>query len=244
MRVRGINHQKLSNRLVQLSGYSAKRLRPIHLFEASPNAGGGQYNPGLHGITLDSSLKNIRHHEERHGGQMLIGPHDMTKIKITDKHLAELATWAEISNPGISKIHDIAKAAATRAKYSLSSQPRILRFLSAIRSTKGVTYFDEMVKKHGEDGILLAWAEPPLNINGAPDALFFKQWESYMVAKGILQPNGGFTPKGEKYFQQKTKPRIRKRLTAAEQERQKQRHQLMIDDEWNVMRIPRSGKHE
>jgi hypothetical protein len=71
-----------------------------------------------------------------------------------------------------------------------------------ITQTKRHSNVRKLIKKHGEDGILLLWVAPPKK----QDALQITKWEKEMVKKGYLKEDGGMTKKGLQYFRRHLQP--------------------------------------
>lgn len=72
--------------------------------------------------------------------------------------------------------------------------------------------FQGIINRHGEDGALLLWANPPMK-NKRVFATSFRAWEKRMIQEGLLHPNSGLTPAGESYIRERvTLTQTQKRL--------------------------------
>lgn len=67
--------------------------------------------------------------------------------------------------------------------------------------------FQGIINRHGEDGALLLWANPPMK-NKRVFATSFRAWEKRMIQEGLLHPKSGLTSAGETL--------IRERVTLAQ----------------------------
>lgn len=101
------------------------------------------------------------------------------------------------------------------------SIPKIAPLLAYFATHYGIqlvrqTFVRNVIKRHGEDGLLLLWIAPPKEM----DALFVRSWEKKMVQNGYLKPEGGLTRKGLRYWRERLQPQaIWKFLHEAEQKR-------------------------
>jgi len=75
----------------------------------------------------------------------------------------------------------------------------VVRYLMQVSRS---LYVRGLIKKHGEDGLLLLWVAPPKKL----DALYIKEWEREMVKKGYLKEKGGLTKSGLRYWREHLQP--------------------------------------
>ena len=199
---RPINHSQLFKRASQILGVPVEKLKPPVTFRGSSRQNG--YFIALHQIQT-SKRQLTREHEERHGLQSIQEPYadriplnrigqnrisSETQSRLLKQYDKKIILFDEPTNPGTPN-------RTVEGLRLASFSPR--RFATQIlRSAR----FQKLLDRHGEDAVLLLWANPPKNRSGIPDALKIKQWENQMVQNGFLKPNGGFTRKGLQLFRQ------------------------------------------
>ena len=72
-------------------------------------------------------------------------------------------------------------------------------FITTVLGFLGREAMYRYYKKHGIDGLLLLYVDPPKHWN----ALLLNKKESFFVKNGLLRPDGGFTKKGLRYLREK-----------------------------------------
>lgn len=95
------------------------------------------------------------------------------------------------------------KVAFLQSRAQLFFLPSFLApsFISAALSDRK---FRSVFRNHGEDGLILLWANPPRGKTGTP-AIKFGNWEKRMIENGYLLERGGFTKKGLRFLREKVR---------------------------------------
>lgn len=140
--------------------------------------------------------------------------------------------FMEVSNPafGAATGSTINAGGSIKRDLSFAAAVGLLAFdhpllatfpLLYLREFIGHTQFRNLIHRHGEDGAILVYADPPTTAKGKI-TLRIAAWEKKMIQLGILEPNGGLTRKGLQYLRRKVQTQlIRERLAEMEKQRMK-----------------------
>jgi len=184
------------------------------------------YDPATHTVRIRKSsaeskgIKSILQHEDRHAIQTIsnlalvrkkarqISKHNklienpLTREKFSESTKIRQSienqqkNWVEATNinPKLRAFYATMQNFLSIGKNPFKqSRKAFLEQLKRQKSTRRI------YQAHGEDGILLMWANPPKTL----DALELKEWERGMVSNGYLKPIGGFTKKGLQLWREK-----------------------------------------
>lgn len=204
---------RLWKRISQITGVPVGEMKPTRY---RGNISNPHYDSVFHAIDNKRfSWEGLyAHHEERHAVQGVAGQESqalkhaklvfegrLPNKQFTTKERTELRhadRYDELTNPILTIIWTAANASHTPYKFL----PNIFRAIQ----------FRQIIRRHGEDGALLAYAFPPRNGKDTVTPVFGK-WEKQMIENGYLFPEGGMTRKGLRLFRERVNAtEIRRRI--------------------------------
>lgn len=234
---------RLFKRFSEITGIPVRALTPEKKVNFIPAA--AHYAPDTHTVYEESFFpginKRMNKHELRHGIQNLLNPDFSKRPKEigNPKTWTELAKalktntelkrkWIEITNAQpknlgiLDSLNSMGFIKMSMMISPLYYSPMIYSYIyllpQYLTQIKRNANTKRIIKKYGEDGILLLWAAPPKKL----DALQIPNWEKQMIQKGYLKENKGLTKKGLQYFRKHLQTQaIWKRLAKFKEERQK-----------------------
>ena len=204
---------RLKKRFSQITGVPIKDFTPKNkAFDlTNKKTPAGQYEKYRHTLTTNNSAKRektkLTHaHEFRHALQLLVNARELT----VNSHKGSYPT--QIKYPPNYEIKFL-EPTVTHPNEKINSEikrniehdphPRG-RPISVETQQRRIQLMRDLIKKHGEDGVLLLWSAPPKSL----DVLDVGKWSRKMVKDGILQENGGLTKKGLKFMREHVHPQL------------------------------------
>lgn len=226
-----IQNEKLFKRISEIYGIPVDELRPVREYW-TPFTTHAEYSFRRHSYTVEEGRPFREHtlsHEERHGVQFLLFPkkvYQQNKSLMARRRRASFFEMTDTTSPIVDTFFHphlmkffFVMTGSMVASTLIGLGAAAIPIGFYVKDAISVHQIQKLIRTHGEDGLVLLYANPPFLPKGQI-SFKFGAWRKSMIKQGYLQPVGGLTKEGEEYVRKKiSKEAVQRRLDRSKKRR-------------------------